>query len=75
MTKLYAFKGRISFSVIFNNLPGYSIFYHERRIPTFCCLIVDNHSQLRMLVTTFVQYLRGGTCDTLPGVLFVVFLC
>ena len=58
-------------SVIFNKLPGYSIFYYERRIPTFCCLIFDNLRQLRMPVTTFNPYRRGGTCDSLPGVEFL----
>ena len=56
-------------SVIFNKLPGYSIFYHERRLPTFCCLIFDNHSQLRMHVTTFNPYRCGGACDSVPSVI------
>ena len=55
--------------VIFTKLPGYSIFYHEKRIPTFCCLMFDHHRQLRIPVTTFNQYLRGAACDSLPGVL------
>ena len=54
--------------MIFNKLPGYSIFYHERRILTFYCLIFDNHNQLRMPVTPFNQYLRGVVCDSLPAV-------
>ena len=43
--------------MIFNKLPGYSIFYHN----------FDKHRQLRMPVTTFNQYLCGGACDSLPG--------
>ena len=54
--------------VVINKLPGYSIFYHERRIPSFYCLIFDNHWQLRMPVTSFNQYLRGAACDSLTGV-------
>ena len=73
MTKLYAYKGH-KHSVIFNKLPAYSIFYHDRRISTFCCLFFDNHRQLRMPVTTFNQFLRGGACDSLPGVVRVMSL-
>ena len=67
MTKRYAYKGRIALCD-FQQIPGYSIFYHERRIPTSCCLILDNHRQLRIPVTTFNQYLRGAASDSLPGV-------
>ena len=67
MTKLYPYKGRTAL-VILNKLPSYSISYHERQISTFCYLIFENHRQLRMPVTTFNQYRRGGACNSFPGV-------
>ena len=42
--------------MVFNKLPGYSIFYHEGGILTFCYLIFDRDSQAAAdLISTFVE--------------------
>ena len=56
VTKLYPYKGRIA------------LYDFQRQIVTFCCLIYDNHRQLRVPVTTYNRYLHRVTCDSIPGV-------
>ena len=57
--------------MIFSKLSGYCVFYQRRRTPVFLCLVLTITGSSGYLSQPFNRYLRGGTCDSLPGVMMI----
>ena len=56
-------------SLIFSKLSVYCVFYQNRRTYLFMSSFFTITGSSGYLSKPFSQYLRGGTCDSLPGVI------